>query len=71
MTSVYIKAGIAAMAQTRFKMIEDYSVFKNDDTRERWRWVQRAIGHAKCTSEDDVRARSAEQPRPAVSPFRD
>lgn len=59
------------MAQSELKMIDDYSVFKNDDTRERWRWVQRAIDHAKCTSDDDVMARSCEQPKPAVSPFGD
>jgi hypothetical protein len=59
------------MAQTRVKIVGEYSMFKNDDTRERWRWVQRAIGHAKTSSENDVRARSSEQPRPAASPFAD
>ena len=43
--------------------------FRNPETRERWQWVQRAIGFAEDDSRRRLECRFAEQTLAAASPF--
>ena len=43
--------------------------FRNPETRERWEWVQLAIGFAEDSSNRDFECRFTEDVATAVSPF--
>ena len=62
----------ASSTQTlkRIKVTEAVGdTFRNPETRERWEWVQQAIGFAEDDSAREFECRFTESAAPAASPF--
>ena len=59
---------MTSMAKTALKL-DPAETFKNPDTRERWEWVQQAIGFAEDDRTREFEFRNDDDVRGAPSPF--